>query len=35
MFMFDHHNLTHSKLSYLARSGAAEMRSEIVSQLGK
>jgi peptide/nickel transport system substrate-binding protein len=35
MFMFDHHNLTHGKLSYLARSGAAEMRSEIVSQLGK
>jgi peptide/nickel transport system substrate-binding protein len=35
MFMFDHHELTHSKLSYLARSGAGEMRSEIVTQLGK
>jgi peptide/nickel transport system substrate-binding protein len=34
-FMFDHHELTHSKLSYLARNGAAEMRSEMVSQLGK
>jgi peptide/nickel transport system substrate-binding protein len=26
MFMFDHHSLTHSKLSYLQRSGAATVR---------
>lgn len=26
MFMFDHHEMTHSKLSYLARSGAAKIR---------
>ena len=26
MFMFDHHNLTHSKLSYLQRRGAAALR---------
>jgi peptide/nickel transport system substrate-binding protein len=25
IFMFDHHNLTHSKLSYLARNGAAKI----------
>jgi peptide/nickel transport system substrate-binding protein len=35
IFMFDHHELTHSKLSYLTRSGAAQTGSEIVSQLGK
>lgn len=35
MFMFDHHELTHSKLSYLARRGAAEKRSEIVSQAAR